>query len=47
MVAVDERRELLGRPPPLPEPAHHPAQVAPELLELAAFRYHLKSVIIG
>ena len=45
-VAVGQGEQLVGRPPALPEAAHHPAQVAPQLLELPAFRYHLRSVII-
>ena len=45
-LARHECEQLVGRPPPLPEAAHHPAQVVPKRVQLPALRYHCASVII-
>ena len=45
-VAVGDGEQVVARAAPLPEPAHHAAQVAAELVQLAAFAYHRTSVII-
>ncbi len=45
-VAVGDGEQVVARPAPLPEPAHHAAQVAAELVQLVAFAYHRTSVII-
>jgi len=45
-LALDDREEVVARPPTLPEPAHDPPEVAPQLVELVTFGYHLTSVII-
>jgi hypothetical protein len=45
-LAADEGQKVVARAAASPEPAHHPAQVTPELVQLGAVCYHLISVII-
>jgi len=44
--AADEGEEVVARPPPLPEAAHDPPEVAAKLVQVVTFGYHPKSVII-
>lgn len=45
-LAADEGEQIVARAAALPEPAHHPAEVVPELVQLRVFCYHQRSVIV-